>query len=77
MTKLMILRQNCKNLVLKKYLSKSKLATKNKILHLKYYQKKFNLTFHGIRETNATCEETNNLFDTMFGDDDVHDHSRK
>ena len=73
MTMLMILRQNCKNLVLKKYLGKVNWQLKDKILHLEYSQKKFNLIFHGIRETNATCEEEiNNLFDTMFGDDDVH-----
>ena len=69
----MILRQNCKDVVLKKYLGKSKSATKNKILHLEYSQKKFNLIFHGKRETDATCEEEiNNLCDTMFGDDDIH-----
>ena len=73
MTKLTILRQNCKNLVPKNTLVKVNQQLKDKILHLEYPQKKFNLIFHDTRETNATCEEEiNNLFDTMYGDDDVN-----
>ena len=73
MTKLTILRQNWKNYYWKNILAKVNQQIKDKILCLEYSQKKFKLIFHGIRETNATCEEEiNNLFDTMFGDDDIH-----
>ena len=53
----------------KNTLANVNLQLKDKMLCSEYSQRKFNLIFYGIRETNATFEEEiNNLFDTMFGE---------
>ena len=50
---------------------------REKLLHFKFTQKKYNLIFHRICQMKGTVnEEINNLLDNMFSNEEVHTEIR-